>query len=326
MVLDIESFRPQEDPAVLGPEGVKEIQRRRYKDPAVVDQIQQVDQKWRRANFLAEKLNGIKNLASKVIGLKKKAKEAGGDSDVIDTALLKRVEVEPEQVTQDDLNALTVTQLTKLSKDSEAFQQKYLAQAEQLDQERMTLIRTVGNVVHDSVPVSDNEDNNAVVRTVGDAAVSKTSKKYSHRDLIVMIDGVDLERGTTVAGSRCYFLKGPAVLLETALVAFTEQFLLDRGYTALSPPVFMRKEVMQEVAQLSQFDEELYKVTGKASEVTTETAEEEKYLIATSEQPIAAFHRDEWLDDKVGNSLFPTQLFVFPPPPPTEPTTTICGD
>ncbi len=83
------------------------------------------------------------------------------------------------------------------------------------------------------------------------------------------------------------------MLLETALVAFAEQFLLDRGYTALSPPIFMKKEVMQEVswgtrrnavssltlsprtpqvAQLSQFDEELYKVTGKASEVATETA------------------------------------------------------
>lgn len=47
---------------------------------------------------------------------------------------------------------------------------------------------------------------------------------------------------------------------------------------------------MEEVAQLAQFDEELYKVTGKGSDIT-----DEKYLIATSEQPIAAFHRDEWL-------------------------------
>lgn len=52
---------------------------------------------------------------------------------------------------------------------------------------------------------------------------------------------------------------------------------------------------MQEVAQLSQFDEELYKVIGKGSEKAGEKDIEEKYLIATSEQPIAAFHRDEWL-------------------------------
>lgn len=52
---------------------------------------------------------------------------------------------------------------------------------------------------------------------------------------------------------------------------------------------------MQEVAQLSQFDEELYKVIGKGSEKSEEKEVEEKYLIATSEQPIAAYHRDEWI-------------------------------
>lgn len=60
----------------------------------------------------------------------------------------------------------------------------------------------------------------------------------------------------------------------------------------------MRKEVMQEVAQLSQFDEELYKVIGKGSDKTEDKDIEEKYLIATSEQPIAAFHRDEWIAEQ----------------------------
>lgn len=57
----------------------------------------------------------------------------------------------------------------------------------------------------------------------------------------------------------------------------------------------MRKQVMAQVAQLSQFDEELYKVTGKRSTTDNAEEDEDKYLIATSEQPIAAFHRDEWL-------------------------------
>ena len=60
----------------------------------------------------------------------------------------------------------------------------------------------------------------------------------------------------------------------------------------------MKKEIMQEVAQLSQFDEELYKVTGKGSEVAEDKSVDEKYLIATSEQPIAAYHRDEWIPEK----------------------------
>ena len=54
---------------------------------------------------------------------------------------------------------------------------------------------------------------------------------------------------------------------------------------------------MQDVAQLSQFDDELYKVVGKGSEKAEDKDVEEKYLIATSEQPIAAFHRDEWIPE-----------------------------
>lgn len=51
----------------------------------------------------------------------------------------------------------------------------------------------------------------------------------------------------------------------------------------------MKKEVMAGVAQLEQFDEELYKVGGD---------EEGKYLIATSEQPICGYHMNDWMDEK----------------------------
>ena len=56
------------------------------------------------------------------------------------------------------------------------------------------------------------------------------------------------------------FLQGPGVLLQQALVGYATQKLVSGGYVPLYTPFFMRKEVMQEVAQLSQFDEELYKV------------------------------------------------------------------
>lgn len=85
-------------------------------------------------------------------------------------------------------------------------------------------------------------------------------KKYSHVDLIHMIDGMDGERGTAVSGGRGYFLTGPAVFLEHALIQFALRKLFDKSYKPLYTPFFMKKEVMQEVAQLVQFDEELYKV------------------------------------------------------------------
>ena len=48
------------------------------------------------------------------------------------------------------------------------------------------------------------QDDNKVERTWGDSSIRK---KYSHVDLAYMVDGVDTERGASVAGSRGYFLK-----------------------------------------------------------------------------------------------------------------------
>jgi seryl-tRNA synthetase len=59
--------------------------------------------------------------------------------------------------------------------------------------------------------------------------------------------------------------------------------------TPLQPPFFMNRSIMAETAQLSDFDEQLYKVSSDSKD------DEDKYLIATSEQPISAFHRQEWL-------------------------------
>merc|ERR1712165_510658 len=112
------------------------------------------------------------------------------------------------------------------------------------------------------------------------------------------IGGVDTERGAVTSGGRGYYLMGPAVFLQQGLIQLSLQVLYSKGYSPLYTPFFMKKEVMKEVAQLSQFDEELYKVVGKGSEVEGDKSISEKYLIATSEQPIAAFHRDEWISEK----------------------------
>jgi len=133
------------------------------------------------------------------------------------------------------------------------------------------------------------------VRTWGDVT---ERKKYSHVDLITMIGGVDTDRATVASGSRAYYLMGPAVFLQQGLIQLALQTLYKEGYSPLYTPFFMKKDVMQEVAQLSQFDEELYKVVGKGSENKEDTSIDEKYLIATSEQTIAAFHREEWISEK----------------------------
>lgn len=54
---------------------------------------------------------------------------------------------------------------------------------------------------------------------------------------------MDGDRGAAVAGGRGYYLKGPAVFLEQALIQLSLRILLKKGYTPLYTPFFMRKDV-----------------------------------------------------------------------------------
>ncbi|KAK9869121.1 hypothetical protein WA026_002879 [Henosepilachna vigintioctopunctata] len=285
MVLDLDLFRSDKGG---NPDKIRENQKKRFKDVALVDKVVEQDTLWRQFRHNADNWNKLKNLCSKVIGEKMKKKEAQGDVN----------ENVPENISNDLMNlnnelliTLTVNQIKKvraLIDEAIIKNENALAAAET---ERNSALREVGNHLHSSVPVCDDEENNKVERTFGDC---ESRKKYSHVDLIHMIDGMDGERGTMVSGGRGYYLTGPAVFLEHALIHLALRILHTKGYKPLYTPFFMKKEVMQEVAQLSQFDEELYKVIGKGEKAGDKDIEE-KYLIATSEQPIAAFHRDEWL-------------------------------
>jgi seryl-tRNA synthetase len=158
----------------------------------------------------------------------------------------------------------------------------------ELEERCQGAIALIGNIVHSSVPISDNEDNNVVVRQVGELRKPKENEKlYNHVDLVQLLDIAELERGSSVAGNRGYYLTKEGVLLNQALINYGIQFACKRGYAPVHTPFFMNKPVMAQCAQLSQFDEELYKVSGEG---------EDKYLIATAEQTLCAMHRGEWFE------------------------------
>ena len=84
------------------------------------------------------------------------------------------------------------------------------------------------------------------------------------------------------------------VMLNQAFINYGIAFLRKRNYSILQPPYMMKKSMMAGVAQLEEFDEALYKVSGGANE----SEDNDKYLIATSEQPICGYHKGEWLEEK----------------------------
>jgi len=140
----------------------------------------------------------------------------------------------------------------------------------------------VGNILHESVPVGETEEFNIIERTWGEVPQFDFPPK-GHYDLVTLIDGADLETAAKVAGARAYYLKNDLVFLNLALIRFALDFLTEKGYTPFWTPYFIRHEVMEKAAELADFAEQLYKIEG----------EENLYLIATSEQTLAALHMDE---------------------------------
>ncbi|CAE7855228.1 unnamed protein product, partial [Symbiodinium microadriaticum] len=173
-------------------------------------------------------------------------------------------------------------------------------QALQCETKRDAALGKLGNFVDLSVPTSQSEVDNEVISTWPSASPEEHlshdcgRRLLSHEDLLWRIGGYDPDRGCKVAGSRGYFLEDTGVLLSQALVSYGLAFLRARGYRAVQPPYFMRKDLMAGVAQLDDFDQQLYKVT--KGEQGDATEEGDKYLIATSEQPLCAFHAKEVLN------------------------------
>ncbi|KAK8017610.1 Seryl-tRNA synthetase [Apiospora rasikravindrae] len=243
------------------PEKIRESQRRRYAPVEVVDEVISMWEDHRKTNYAASQVNTKINETQKAIGAKKKAKEDAAE------LLAQKAELEKEK-------------------------KALLESAAEKDVALRKKVGSIGNYVHDSVPIHDNEDNNAILRTWAPEGVTVEKKDVlSHHEVLTRLDGYDPDRGVKVVGHRGYFLKQWGVFLNQALINYGLEFLMKKGYTPLQTPQFMLKDYMAKTAQLEQFDEELYKVVDGE-------AQNDKYLIATSEQPISAFHADEWLQAK----------------------------
>ena len=242
------------------PEKVRESQRRRFAPVEIVDEIIALDDKWRAATGDVDEMKKDRNTLQKEVGKKMKAKVP---------------------CDEDKLKIKSMGELIA-AKEEEKLSLKELIEKK---------IGTIGNIIEPSmnVPVHKDEAFNKVERTWGEPR--SPEGLLNHHDLLWRIGGYEPDRGVNVAGHRGYFLRDVGVMLNQAFINYGSTFLRKKGYTVLQPPYLMKKDVMSGVAQLEQFDEELYKVSGGENS-------DDKYLIATSEQPICVYHKDEWLQEK----------------------------
>ncbi len=152
------------------------------------------------------------------------------------------------------------------------------------------LLWNMPNVLDDSVKYGKDETENTELKKWG-----KPSEKSigGHAELLEKMGLIEIERAAKVAGARFYFLKGDFVLLAKSLERFALDFLMKKGYVPLQPPYLMKKEHYKGVTGLGDFEDMLYTAGRPSESKNAEKDENELFLIATSEHPMAALHAGE---------------------------------
>ena len=220
-----------------------------------IDEVIRLDEEWRQARYDVDQLRKKRNEAARGIAEAKKS----GDSAAADAIL---------------------AEVASLGQEIDFLSEKVDSCLAERDAIRMR----VPNILHDSVPVGEDDQKNTLHSLHGD----KTELGFearNHNDLIEMNNWVDLARGAKVTGSRFYFLQGDLARLEMALQSYSANFLMERGYTLVQPPLMMNREAYEGVTDLGDFETVMYGIEP-----------DKYYLIATSEHPLTAMRMDEIIE------------------------------
>jgi seryl-tRNA synthetase len=159
------------------------------------------------------------------------------------------------------------------------------AEAEQqtADEELRQAHLALPNIVADGV-VAGGEDDFVTLDVVGD--VPSVPDPKDHVAIGAALRAIDTERGAKVSGARFYFLTGVGAQLELALVNLAMEQAAATGFTPMIAPALVKPEVMQGTGFLGAHSSEVYRL-----------ADEELYLVGTSEVALAGYHQGEILDD-----------------------------
>ena len=233
-----------------------------------INQVIQLDEDWRNALKQMEEGRRERNLAARGIADAKKS----GDKKESDRIMAQVKDLGDQIADLDD-------------------------KANSLLEERDSIRMSIPNLLHDSVPVGEDEGGNTQHSLHG-VKPEFTFEPRTHNDLIEMNKWVDLERAAKIAGSRFFFLKGDLARLELALQSYAVDFLIGRGFTFIQPPVMMNRTAYEGVTDLSDFETVMYGITP-----------DPLYMIATSEHPLTSMYMDEVIEP----SMLPIKMVGVSP-------------
>ena len=152
-------------------------------------------------------------------------------------------------------------------------------------EETQRLLLQLSNLVEPGVP-EGGEDDFVLLETHGTPRdfAAEGFEPRDHVELGKILGAIDLERGAKVGGARQYYLTGVGALLELALANLAIAQAVRYGFTPMITPSLVKPEAMQGTGFLAQAAENVYHL-----------AEDDLYLVGTSEVPLAAYHMDEIL-------------------------------
>ncbi len=258
----------REDPEIL-----RRSQHRRGLDSDVVDEAVRLDTEWRKTRTELAEFQRRRNQIAKQIGkTKEKEKKA------------------------------------KLIQESKQLSEKVSAgemRLAELETARMEVLQSIANIVHDSVPDGMDETETRPVKYVGKPRVWKEhvdqfiesaqglmteyevieKQPESHYDISEHSGMIDTTRAAKVAGSRFYYLIDDIVWLDLGLALYALDKITQYGFTPIIPPNMLNHAAYSGVTDISAFEDSLYKIENQ-----------DLYLIATSEHPIAAQFMNEVLE------------------------------
>jgi len=260
------------------PEELKKHVKKRFMDPGLVDRAYELDIKWRKMLREIDELRHKHNVISRSI-----PRLSGGERQ---KAILEAKEL--------------LRKLEVLEKE-----------LKRIEEEREKALWSLPNIVHDTVPIGPDDTYNMPIRFWGMPRVwighieqfKEQTEKYGfkidyevidwkpvgHADMLENILGLgDTLKAGEVAGSRFYYLFDDLVWLDLALLFYAMDYLTSKGYRLVLPPYMLRYKVMNGVIDMDTFKDAIYKIE-----------DEDLYLIATAEHPLAALHYKEDIPEEM---------------------------
>ncbi|MEK7482471.1 MAG: serine--tRNA ligase [Patescibacteria group bacterium] len=224
------------------------------------------------------KNKGVDVDMNKLLGLDKKRRELVAQTE----------ELKAEQNKLNRKGAPTPETIEAAKSLKEKFQAQEIILRE-IEKDFDILMRQIPNPAFDEVPVGKDDSEN-VVKEFGKIKEKPKFdfKPKEHWEIGEQLDIIDTERAGKVAGSRFYYLKRQAVLVEFALINFAFEKLVKKGFIPVIPPVMIKPEMAWAMGYLQQTDdEEAYHLE-----------KDNLYLTATSEQTLGAMHAGETFEEK----------------------------